>query len=529
MKSLLNNQYYLKEKIASGGEADIIQISETEVAKVYFPNKVSKVKEDKILYLLNNPINSNFIIQPLDVLYNPDFIGFVMPKVSGISLDLLCNTRFPKRLEKTTYNKYKADLKKRIIICYNITIALNELHKSGYILTDMKPENIILDEFGKIYLIDIDSCYMNEQLVASVITPEYCAPEEYVGKPPTISADIFSMSVIFYKLLLGLHPYTGTAKDSNISTLEDLIKKDLCYLTNPNLLKVIPPLHYNIKLLPADLQYLFKETFKKTLERPSLEKWNEVLFNIITNWDTLLIKNYLIQPKPDKIIPQVILPEIVNVLFKFIYIDLYNVKLEFVINNSEIIAVFPVFTGLSYDYNHSFNKGDVISYKFTVFNSMGVVEDIYYPDDSRIKLNSSKILITYSKNDYHNNHKNRYSIPELNLTVPDFTSTYTKLDIPYYSQFLQIFFKKHRILLKCDNMQKDLDELIKLAIIKKKQIDSVVKDYKKVIKTIIISYERTKANDHYLKRYNNLLSEFNNLVSKIKQIIRDLELLQTGL
>jgi hypothetical protein len=35
-------------------------------------------------------------------------------------------------------------------------------------------------------------------------------------------------------------------------------------------------------------------------------------------------------------------------------------------------------------------------------------------------------------------------------------------------------------------MQKDLDELIKLAIIKKKQIDSVVKDYKKVIKTIII-------------------------------------------
>ena len=54
-------------------------------------------------------------------------------------------------------------------------------------------------------------------------TIEFCAPEYYDGKTPTIQSDIYSLGIVFYTLLTGHLPFTG--KKENIISNKKLNNK----------------------------------------------------------------------------------------------------------------------------------------------------------------------------------------------------------------------------------------------------------------------------------------------------------------
>lgn len=62
-----------------------------------------------------------------------------------------------------------------------LVIALHDIHHNGIILNDLKPDNIVLDEFGYPYLIDFGSAiYWNQSEDNNICiqgTYEYIAPE----------------------------------------------------------------------------------------------------------------------------------------------------------------------------------------------------------------------------------------------------------------------------------------------------------------------------------------------------------------
>ncbi len=106
-------------------------------------------------------------------------------------------------------------------IMLQICRALEAAHVEGVIHRDLKPQNIMLDAKGRVYVMDFGiarSAYLPgmTQTGALIGTPEYMSPEQGRGEKLTERSDIFSLGIIFYELLTGKSPYHS---DTPLATL----------------------------------------------------------------------------------------------------------------------------------------------------------------------------------------------------------------------------------------------------------------------------------------------------------------------
>lgn len=93
--------------------------------------------------------------------------------------------------------------------------ALDALHSHGVLHRDLKPGNVMLREDGSLVLIDFG---LSKQLdMTGAITgtgeifgtPYYMSPEQGHGKETDARADIYSLGVMFYEMLLKRKPYVA--------------------------------------------------------------------------------------------------------------------------------------------------------------------------------------------------------------------------------------------------------------------------------------------------------------------------------
>ncbi len=295
---------------ASGGEGSLFSIQSGQdagriVVKIYNPDKRSQLREKKIEYLIKNPplhLDSNghpYIIWPKNIVYeNGKFVGFTMPMASGEKLEFLCHPKLPKKLS-STWSRFSFSedgiQKLRLKICYNIAVAIHHLHQNGnYVLTDLKPDNIIIQPTGLISIIDTDSVSVNAKdgtrFMGPVATPDYTPPEYYRGinpenQPIPLNWDMFSLSVLFYRLLCGIHPFSGTCKSpfDRYNSVHELIEKGL-FPHSPskgNYFHIVPPPHQSFLTLPQNIQKLFIQCFEEghlyPEKRPTTNDWCQAL------------------------------------------------------------------------------------------------------------------------------------------------------------------------------------------------------------------------------------------------------------
>jgi len=98
--------------------------------------------------------------------------------------------------------------------------AIHALHRMDMLHRDIRPENIIIDDYGTVTLIDLGSVYISgledsQPAVRSWLagTALYSAPEYFLGLPGSTKSDIFSLAVVVYFLLSGRYPYgNGVAR-----------------------------------------------------------------------------------------------------------------------------------------------------------------------------------------------------------------------------------------------------------------------------------------------------------------------------
>ncbi|RRB02049.1 hypothetical protein [Larkinella rosea] len=295
---------------ASGGEGDIYIIISpktfnNQVVKIYKSEKRTKEREFKTKYLVDNPPllqvqNSHHsVIWPTAVVYqNNKFLGLTMHRAQGEDLELLLHPKSFKNLG-SIWNRFNLQdsnaIELRLKICFNIAVALHQIHSLGrYVLVDMKPVNIKIQPNGLISFIDIDSVQVveNGKLVfsAPVATPEYTPPEYYKGMNLSndgahITWDQFSIAVIFYRLLCGIHPFTGSCNPpyNACSSLSEMVENGLFPYSQSKRhhFRVIPPPHQQFTKLDESIRKLFIRCFdnghSSPQQRPTTDDWCNVL------------------------------------------------------------------------------------------------------------------------------------------------------------------------------------------------------------------------------------------------------------
>ncbi|HYM08629.1 MAG TPA: protein kinase [Terriglobales bacterium] len=90
--------------------------------------------------------------------------------------------------------------------------ALEAAHGEGVIHRDLKPQNIMLDKSGRVYVMDFGIARSMvapgmTQTGAIIGTPDYMSPEQAKGLPLDARSDLFTVGIIFYEILSGKAPF----------------------------------------------------------------------------------------------------------------------------------------------------------------------------------------------------------------------------------------------------------------------------------------------------------------------------------
>jgi serine/threonine protein phosphatase PrpC/predicted Ser/Thr protein kinase len=125
----------------------------------------------------------------------------------------------------------KPSLERVRSIVEQVGAGLIAMHRVGVLHQDIRPENIMIMETGKVKIIDLGSARLlgvtplNQESVELQVlgTAMYAAPEYFLGDMGTEQSDLFSLAVLTYYLLSGHYPYgTHVAKCRTVAAQHKL-------------------------------------------------------------------------------------------------------------------------------------------------------------------------------------------------------------------------------------------------------------------------------------------------------------------
>jgi len=252
--------YEVVEKLGEGGMGAVYKARDTHLGRsvaikvlpggsVANPERKRRFTlEAKAASALNHP---NIVtIYDIDETEGVDFI--VMEHVAGQTLDELIP---PGGMEPALAIKFGAE----------IADALAAAHNAGIVHRDLKPSNIMVNEQGRVKVLDFGLAKLIEPLSgeshatrtaatetrAGVIlgTVAYMAPEQAEGKALDQRADVFSFGVVLYEMLAGVQPFR---RDSVPGTLAAILRDE-------------PPA-LDAARIPAGIRQVIERALKKSPE-----------------------------------------------------------------------------------------------------------------------------------------------------------------------------------------------------------------------------------------------------------------------
>ena len=110
------------------------------------------------------------------------------------------------------HEKGKFTTEDAVPIVLQICAALDAAHHAGVVHRDLKPQNVMVDKDGRVYVMDFGIARSLEtpgmtQTGALMGTPEYMSPEQAKGEKVDARSDLFALGIIFYEMLTGISPF----------------------------------------------------------------------------------------------------------------------------------------------------------------------------------------------------------------------------------------------------------------------------------------------------------------------------------
>lgn len=279
MKIIIKNkEYSIIETGKFGREGTIYSIkdyTELKLVKVYDDERQTTYSQRKVTAIINKfkSLNlggvENFIANPelpIQDSKNKKFCGFLMKNFNNHSH--LFNHRYD--LNYSLYKNEMLDDEKAKKIVSTLFAFLKVLHKAGFVLGDINPDNILLDNTFMPAIVDFDSAQIGT-FYSNTNRQDYIDPRVRIdgyGRAKhfiyTTDSDIYSLAIVCYEFIIGIHPYFFQT-----STPTDIAFK------KKNSLSLIDYYEQNTE----KLKKLKLEIFENAVYHASIERLNEIQTN----------------------------------------------------------------------------------------------------------------------------------------------------------------------------------------------------------------------------------------------------------
>ncbi|XP_052191214.1 phosphoenolpyruvate carboxylase kinase 1-like [Diospyros lotus] len=139
-----------------------------------------------------------------------------------IVLELCSSSDLFHRLAERVFSEEEA-----VAVMLPLMEAIAHCHRRGVAHRDIKPDNVLFDQWGRLKLADFGSaeCFKEGELMSGIVgTPYYVAPEVLAGRDYNEKVDVWSAGVVLYIMLAGIPPFYG---DSAAEIFESVLRANL--------------------------------------------------------------------------------------------------------------------------------------------------------------------------------------------------------------------------------------------------------------------------------------------------------------